>query len=42
MADGDDPVSQRIKGDVEVIKKLVDEIKTQTNEKTEENDHGNE
>jgi cytochrome c556 len=42
MANGNDPLSQEIKVDVEAIKKLADEIKTQINEKTEENDYGNE
>lgn len=42
MATGNDPLSQEIKVDVEAMKKLVDEIKTQTNEKTEENENGKE
>jgi hypothetical protein len=42
MADGDDEVAKSVRVDVEAMKKLVDEIKTQTNEKTEETDYGKE
>ena len=39
MADGNDPHSQEIKGEVETMKKLIQEIKTKVNDQPEEADH---